>query len=143
MDANITTNSNNKPSLIIWLILGLIFALIALNGCTPKITTVYVDRWHVRDSIQYDSVYVNKTDSFFTEKKGDSVFITKIKYLDRFKYKLKYINKSDTIRETKTIEKKVVEYKIKKTYDFIWYLGIFSIIFVFVKTVILIKRYFS
>lgn len=138
MDANITTN-NNKPSLIIWLILGLIFALIVLNGCTPKIQTIYVDRWHVKDSIAYDSVYIERIDTIKTETKGDSVFITKIKYQDKYKVKIQKVFQKDTV--SKVVEKPVTKIKEVKVRDLVWWLGMGGILFAAYKFIRFLLRF--
>ena len=138
MEANITRN-NNKPTLIIWLILGLIFALIVLNGCKPLQTTVYVDRWHVRDSIAYDSVYVEKTDTFTKEIKGDSVFVTKIKYQDKYKIQFRNVAVKDTVRQT--IEKPVIKIKEVKVRDWTWWAGMAGVLFLLYKIITFFARF--
>jgi len=138
MEANYSCN-DNKPNFVFWLILGLILALIVLNGCKPLQTTVYVDRIQVRDSIAYDSVYIEKTDTFMKEIKGDSVFITKIKYQDKYKIKFRNVAVKDTIRQT--IEKPVIKIKEVKVRDWIWWAGMAGVLFLLYKIIRFFARF--
>jgi hypothetical protein len=139
MEANIEHKNNN--SFIMWLIFSLIVALSLLGGCSPKINTVYVDRWHVRDSITYDSVYIQKTDSFIREIKGDSVYITKIKFQDRYKIKVEKVYQKDTV--SRIVEKPVKVEKVVKVRDSIWWIGMSGLILFFLALVYKLYRFFK
>ena len=78
---------------IIFLIL-----IFALWGCTKRIyipVTTTVTEIEYRDRLQHDSIYFS--DSVLIERKGDTVFNTKIKY--------RYINKivKDTVNRTDSV----------------------------------------
>ena len=69
----------------------LLIAILVMFGCTKRINipvTTTVTEIEYRDRLQHDSIYFS--DSVLIEKKGDTVFNTKIKY--------KYINK--LVRDT-------------------------------------------
>lgn len=82
----------------------LFFIVFALFGCTktvyiPVATTV--TKIEYRDKLVRDSIYFS--DSVLIEKKGDTVFNTKIKY----KYISKFVKDTVNIRDSVYIEKPI------------------------------------
>jgi len=68
---------------------------------TEAIKTEY----RVRDSIRHDSVY--QRDSVYIIDRGDTVY----KYKDRYLYKYLYLNRTDTVIKTDSIQ---VPYPVEK-----------------------------
>lgn len=108
----------NNPifPILLALIIGCLI-LLAFVGCksaAPVIPTNTHDRDSVRIEYRQDSIYIYKHDSVFVDrwKKGDTVFVTKtncqIIYKDRLQlqHDSVYINLTDTIYNTVTVEKK-------------------------------------
>lgn len=93
-------------------LLALIFC--DCKGTAPVIPTNTHDRDSVRIEYRQDSIYIYKHDSVFVDRwqKGDTVFVTKTNYQTVYKDRLQwqhdsvYINLTDTIYNTVTVEKK-------------------------------------
>ena len=84
--------------LIIFLVVFVLF------GCTKRIyipVTTTVTEIEYRDKLVRDSIYLS--DSVLIERKGDTVFNTKIKY----KYISKFIKDTVSIRDSVYIEKPI------------------------------------
>ena len=122
----------------------LFFIVFALFGCTKRIyipVTTTVTEIEYRDKLVRDSVYFS--DSVLIERKGDTVFNTKIKY----KYISKFIKDTVNIRDSVYIEKpiEVVKEVNRLTkwqrwrLNFLWVLMAGGIGYVIIK----IKRLFS
>ena len=82
----------------------LFFIVFAFFGCTKRIyipVTTTVTEIEYRDRLQHDSIYFS--DSVLIERKGDTVFNTKIKY----KYISKFIKDTVNIRDSIYIEKPI------------------------------------
>ena len=122
----------------------LLLILFAVFGCTKRIyipVTTTVTEIEYRDKLVRDSVYFS--DSVLIERKGDTVFNTKIKY----KYISKLIKDTVSIRDSVYIEKpiEVVKEVNRLTkwqrwrLNFLWVLVAGGVIYVIYK----IKRLFS
>ena len=82
----------------------LFIILFALFGCTKRIyipVTTTVTEIEYRDKLVRDSIYLS--DSVLIERKGDTVYNTKIKY----KYISKFIKDTVNIRDSIYIEKPI------------------------------------
>ena len=80
------------------------FVVFAVWGCTKTVyipVTNTITEIEYRDRLQHDSIYFS--DSVLVEKKGDTVFNTKIKY----KYISKLIKDTVSIRDSVYIEKPI------------------------------------
>ena len=122
----------------------LFIILFALFGCTKRIyipVTTTVTEIEYRDKLVRDSVYFS--DSVLIERKGDTVFNTKIKY----KYISKLIKDTVNIRDSVYIEKpiEVVKEVNRLTkwqrwrLNFLWVLmagGVIYVIFKIKKTIL-------
>lgn len=122
-------------------LLGIILLLIVicfLTSCRSikyaPVESVRVE-YRTRDSIRYDSIY--KRDSVHVHVKGDTVTV----YKDRYLYKYKFINRTDTVLITDTIEKpypvekqlnKWQEWKIKLG-DYMLILLILAVLFIAIR----------
>ena len=122
----------------------LLIILFALFGCTKRIyipVTTTITEIEYRDKLIRDSVYLY--DSVLIERKGDTVFNTKIKY----KYISKLIKDTVSIRDSVYIEKpiEVVKEVNRLTkwqrwrLNFLWVLMAGGLGYVIIK----IKRLFS
>ena len=122
----------------------LFIILFALFGCTKRIyvpVTTTITEIEYRDKLVRDSIYFS--DSVLIERKGDTVFNTKIKY----KYISKFIKDTVNIRDSIYIEKpiEVVKEVNRLTkwqrwrLNFLWVLMAGGIGYVIIK----IKRLFS
>ena len=122
----------------------LFFIVFAFFGCTKRIyipVTTTVTEIEYRDKLVRDSIYLS--DSVLIERKGDTVFNTKIKY----KYISKFIKDTVSIRDSIYIEKpiEVVKEVNRLTkwqrwrLNFLWVLIAGGLGYVIIK----IKRLFS
>ena len=96
-------------------ILSLILALFMFSGCKTTSDIQYVDREVIRyvDRLVKDSVYVNNTDTVKIEQKGDTVFLTNIKWRIQYRDKIQrdtflltdsikvYIDKKEIVEKNK------------------------------------------
>lgn len=86
----------------------LMLLTILLHGCTPikyvPVETLKVE-YRTRDSIRYDSIY--KHDSIYVLDKGDTVY----KYIKLMEYRYLFINKTDTVLQTDSVQ---VPYPVEK-----------------------------
>ena len=122
----------------------LLIAILVMCGCTKRIyipVTTTVTEIEYRDRLQHDSIYFS--DSVLIERKGDTVYNTKIKY----KYISKLIKDTVSIRDSVYIEKpiEVVKEVNRLTkwqrwrLNFLWVLMAGGVVYVIIK----IKRLFS
>ena len=122
----------------------LLIILFALFGCTKRIyvpVTTTITEIEYRDKLVRDSIYFS--DSVLIERKGDTVFNTKIKY----KYISKLIKDTVSIKDSVYIEKpiEVVKEVNRLTkwqrwrLNFLWVLMAGGLGYVIIK----IKRLFS
>ena len=122
----------------------LFFIVFAVFGCTKRIyipVTTTITEIEYREKLVRDSIYFS--DSVLIERKGDTVFNTKIKY----KYISKFIKDTVNIRDSVYVEKpvEVVKEVNKLTkwqrwrLNFLWILMAGGIGYVIIK----IKRLFS
>lgn len=122
----------------------LLIAILVMFGCTKRIyipVTTTVTEIEYRDKLVRDSIYLS--DSVLIERKGDTVYNTKIKY----KYISKLIKDTVSIRDSVYIEKpiEVVKEVNRLTkwqrwrLNFLWVLMAGGVIYVIFK----IKRLFS
>jgi hypothetical protein len=88
----------------------LIVTTLLLFGCKPIKEIQYIDRVH--ETLKTDSIYKYEKDTMTIKVKGDSTFITK--WSTKIDYKIKYVNKIDTITKTNVLTKTVTEIKEKK-----------------------------
>jgi PBP1b-binding outer membrane lipoprotein LpoB len=95
------------------LILSVILATLLFSGCKTKEVVKYVDR--VNETIKIDSIYQFLQDTMYLQKKGDTIYVNRIKV--RIDYKYKFLNKTDSfkisVKEYLTITKKIPVEKIK------------------------------
>lgn len=86
----------------------LILLTILLHGCSSvryvPVETVKIE-YRTRDSIRYDSIY--KHDSIYVLDKGDTVY----KYIKLMEYRYLFINKTDTVLQTDSVQ---VPYPVEK-----------------------------
>ena len=88
----------------------LFFIVFALWGCTKTVyipVTNTIKEIEYRDRLQRDSIYFS--DSVLLEKKGDTVFNTKIKYRYINKIVKDTVNRTDSVYVEKPIE--IVKYE--------------------------------
>ena len=122
----------------------LFFIVFAFFGCTKRIyipVTTTVTEIEYREKLVRDSIYFS--DSVLIERKGDTVFNTKIKY----KYISKYVKDTVSIRDSVYIEKpiEVVKEVNRLTkwqrwrLNLLWVLMAGGLVYVIIK----IKRLFS
>lgn len=94
-----------------WNIVIMVFAGLVLGGCktkyvsVPEIHTEYITR--VDTTVRKDSVYLK--DSVYVERKGDTMYINKTVYRDRFHHIYKV--KTDTIVNRDSVN---VAYHVEK-----------------------------
>lgn len=96
-----------------WNIVIMVFAGLVLGGCktkyvsVPEIHTEYITR--VDTTVRRDSVYLK--DSVYVERKGDTMYINKTVYRDRFhhiyKVKTDTIVKRDSVNVAYPVEKEM------------------------------------
>lgn len=86
----------------------LMLLTILLHGCSSvryvPVETVKIE-YRTRDSIRYDSIY--KYDSIYLKEKGDTVE----RYIKKIEYRYLYINKTDTVLKTDSVQ---VPYPVEK-----------------------------
>lgn len=92
---------------LIYIITIFLFSGIWFTSCRTQyvpIETVRIE-YRTRDSVRYDSIY--KHDSIFYLIKGDTVY----KYVRQVEYKYLFINRTDTILKTDSVQ---VPYPVEK-----------------------------
>lgn len=93
--------------------------------------------YRTRDSIKYDSIY--KRDSVHVFVKGDTVIV----YKDRYLYKYKFINRTDTVLVTDTIKEPYpVEKQLTKWQSLKIKLGDYMLILIIVAVLLIAFRIF-
>lgn len=92
---------------LIYIITILLFSGIWFTSCRTQYVPVETVRieYRTRDSVRYDSIY--KHDSIFYLIKGDTVY----KYVRQVEYKYLFINRTDTILKTDSVQ---VPYPVEK-----------------------------
>ena len=142
----------------VWLFILIIIALTSCRTVTPIDRTI-VDSTEIevpiintkieyRDRFIYDSIYVH--DSIFTMIKGDTVYISKNKEINRLISKTDTVTKTDTIHIPVKISKTVTKTETKveeanKLYGWqksLMYLGLIVLISGIVFLIIKIKKFF-
>lgn len=94
-----------------WYAVILIFAGLSLGGCktkyvsVPEVHTEYISR--VDTTVRMDSVYLR--DSVYVERKGDTLYVNKTAYRDRYHHIYKV--KTDTIWKRDSVN---VAYPVEK-----------------------------
>lgn len=96
-----------------WNIVIMVFAGLVLGGCktkyvsVPEIHTEYITR--VDTTVRRDSVYLK--DSVYVERKGDTLYVNKTLYRDRYhniyKVKTDTIVKRDSVNVAYPVEKEM------------------------------------
>lgn len=96
-----------------WNIVIMVFAGLVLGGCktkyvsVPEIHTEYITR--VDTTVRRDSVYLK--DSVYVERKGDTLYVNKTLYRDRYhniyKVKMDTIVKRDSVNVAYPVEKEM------------------------------------
>lgn len=96
-----------------WYAVILIFAGLALGGCktkyvsVPEVHTEYISR--VDTTVRMDSVYLR--DSVYVERKGDTLYVNKTAYRDKYhhiyKVKMDTIWKRDSVNVAYPVEKEM------------------------------------
>lgn len=124
-------------------ILSLFVALLFLNGCKTTNDIQYVDREVIRyvDKLIKDSVYINNTDTIKIEQKGDTVFLTNIKWRIQYRDKLQ----RDTFLLTDSIKvyvdkKEIVE---KNKWGILDWIGLTSLMALFIFILYKLRRFFT
>ena len=122
----------------------LLLILFAVWGCTKTVyipVTNTITEIEYRDRLQHDSIYFS--DSVLIERKGDTVFNTKIKYRYINKLVRDTVNRFDSIYIEKPIEVVKEVNRLTKwqrwRLNFLWVLMAGGVIYVIYK----IKRLFS
>ena len=85
----------------------LLILMFVFAGCRTQsvpVETVKTE-YKVRDSIRHDSIY--QRDSIYMHVQGDTVY----KYKDRYLYKYLYLNRTDTVIKTDSVQ---VPYPVEK-----------------------------
>lgn len=86
----------------------LMILIVLLHGCSSvryvPVETVKIE-YRTRDSIRYDSIY--KYDSIYLKEKGDTVE----RYIKNIEYRYLYINNTDTVLKTDSVQ---VPYPVEK-----------------------------
>ncbi|AVM53325.1 hypothetical protein JN06_01359 [Bacteroides zoogleoformans] len=86
----------------------LMMLMLLLHGCSSvryvPVETTKIE-YRTRDSIRYDSIY--KHDSIYVLDKGDTVY----KYIKLMEYRYLFINKTDTVLQTDSVQ---VPYPVEK-----------------------------
>lgn len=84
-----------------FIVMTALFLISLLTGCSTvkyvPVETVRIE-YKTRDSIRHDSIY--RRDSTYILVKGDTVY----KYKDRYLYKYLYLNRTDTIIKTDSVQ---------------------------------------
>lgn len=94
-----------------WYAVILIFAGLVLGGCktkyvsVPEVHTEYISR--VDTTVRMDSVYLR--DSVYVERKGDTLYVNKTAYRDRYRHIYKV--KTDTIWKRDSVN---IAYPVEK-----------------------------
>ncbi len=85
---------------LIYLFIILLVSAICLLSCRTQYVPVETVRteYKTRDSVRYDSIY--KHDSIFYFIKGDTVY----EYVKQVEYKYLFINRTDTVLKTDSIQ---------------------------------------
>ncbi len=120
-------------------LLGMVLTLLSLTGCktvkfvpVPEYHTLYKTRV---DTVQrWDSVYCR--DSVFTAAKGDSVFLTKTHWRERFRnvYHIKAdtVMQCDSIRVPYPVEKPLTKWEQWKMDAGGWAMGVAAVLVILV-----------
>lgn len=123
-------------------ILSLFVALLFLNGCKTTNDIQYVDREVVRyvDKLIKDSVYINNTDTIKIEQKGDTVFLTNIKWRIQYRDKIQ----RDTFLLTDSIKvyidkKEIIE---KNKWGILDWIGLTSLMALLIFILYKLRRFF-
>lgn len=123
-------------------ILSLILALLLLVGCKTTNDIQYVDREVVRyvDKLVKDSVYINNTDTIKIEQKGDTVFLTNIKWRIQYRDKIQ----RDTFLLTDSIKvyvdkKEIIE---KNKWGILDWIGLTSLMALLIFILYKLRRFF-
>ena len=123
-------------------ILSLFVAFLFLNGCKTAQDIQYVDREVIRyvDKLVKDSVYINNTDTIKIEQKGDTVFLTNIKWRIQYRDKIQ----RDTFLLTDSIKvyvdkKEIVE---KNKWGILDWIGLTSLMVLLIFILYKLRRFF-
>ena len=124
-------------------ILSLILALFLLVGCKPSERIIYVDKPYPVDVVRLvkDTIRIEGKDSIVYKQRNDTVFVEKYSTKWREKITVKTDSIPYPVKEIYT-EKVEVEKKVLVK-DWVWYLGLITIISGFVFLVVRIKRIFA
>ena len=126
-----------------WYAVILIFAGLALGGCktkyvsVPEVHTEYISS--VDTTVRMDSVYLR--DSVYVERKGDTLYVNKTAYRDRYHHIYKV--KTDTIWKRDSVN---VAYPVEKELSrseriFVALGKVFSVLLLVMLFVIGVKLY--
>lgn len=123
-------------------ILSLFVAFLFLNGCKTTNDIQYVDRDVIRyvDKLVKDSIYINNTDTIKIEQKGDTVFLTNIKWRIQYRDKIQ----RDTFLLTDSIKvyvdkKEIVE---KNKWGILDWIGLTSLMALLIFILYKLRRFF-
>ena len=122
-------------------LVDVIIFLLILGGGLSSCRTQYVPvetvktEYRTRDSIRHDSIYQH--DSVYIAVKGDTIYQYKCKYL----YKYQYVNRTDTLIKTDSIQVPYpVEKQLAKWQQFKLDLGGIAMLIIIVIVFILLGR---
>lgn len=104
--------------MLITMIATLLLSGLLLIGLCCSCTSV---RYVPVESVRLDSIYINKVqvdsiyqqDSVYIKEKGDTIYMYKFKYLDRYKLltDTMYVSKTDTIYNVVEVEKSLTKWQ--------------------------------
>lgn len=123
--------------------LAILFLMSLLSCKTRVLTPVEVHHYHEKDSIRIERDTIRLIDSVHIERVQDTVFVNRIKYLDRVREVAVQTQKNDSVPAVKLPEI-VVEPPLKKSSKSIFlYLAIAVIAYLFIREVKHLKNLFK
>jgi hypothetical protein len=124
-------------------ILSLILATFLLGGCKPTERIVYVDKPYPVDVVKVvnDTLIIEGKDSIVYKERNDTVFYERYSTKWREKIKVRVDSIPYPVKEIHTEKVEVEKPVLVK--DWVWYLGLASLVFMFVFVVLKIKRIFA
>ena len=109
---------NDYFKMLITMIATLLLSGLLMIGMLCSCTSV---RYAPVESVKTDSIYINKLqvdsiymqDSVYIKEKGDTIYMYKYKYLNRYKLltDTMYVNRTDTIYNVVEIEKQLTKWQ--------------------------------
>lgn len=111
-----------KIARFILIMLGAMAMLSYFSGC--RATEKIITRTEYLDKVKIDTVSNTQYDSIYIRERGDTVYVSKYKYIDRYRVKIE----RDTVRLTDTLvsataPSKTIKVPVK---DFYWKFGVWA-----------------